>query len=464
MMERENRRTEIPEYTRRLAAIQWQDLPPKVQRQAKRCLKDILATSAGSAVLPAPRQALPLIESQYGSGTIPLWFRGRSSSRVGAAFFNAFAVDCLDCHDGFRLTKGHAGATVVPVAVGIAAETRCTGAELLTAIALGYEIACRAGLALHQIYAPAVHSSGAWAALGAAAAGAKLLQVPAERLDPLLGVAEYYAPVSPIMRCTEYPCAVKDGAAGGAWAAAHALTMDACALAGLPSLFADEAAGREQIATLGDDWMILRQYFKPYPTCRWTHPAVEAVWHLQAAHRFPHECVASIVVETFGAALTLVTEHPRDPDEAQYSMPWAVAAALVDGCLGVGQVHPDRLSDPTIRALAQRVKMVRADDIDRRFPAECLARVTVTLDDGRCWTHPAVPARGDYVAPLTDEDMNVKLDSLVEPALGYAFCRHVSAEFDALEQSSVEGLLELLHANVDAMSEKCSCLDAPILP
>ena len=135
---------------------------------------------------------------------------------------------------------------MVPVALAAASLTHPTGAQLLTAVCAGYEVALRAGLALHPLYAPAYHASGSWAALGAAAAGALLLGVSAEEMDDLLGMAEYYGPVSPMLRCTVHPSIVKDGAGAGAWAAGMALAMHAQGMSGLPSLFQDEALGREQ--------------------------------------------------------------------------------------------------------------------------------------------------------------------------------------------------------------------------
>ncbi len=234
-----------------LKGLRWGDLPQPVQHQARRCLKDVLATSAGSLALPSARNIEALVAAQFGQGPAPLFFRGPRTTLAGASFGNALRIDGLDCHDGFRPNKGHAGATVVPVLLAAAELSRPSGAELLTALVAGYEIALRAGLALHATYAPAYHGSGAWTALGAAAAGALLLGVPADEIDAVLGAAEYYGPMSPILRCTVHPSIVKDGAGAGAWAAAMALAMHGQGMTGLPSLFVDEPKGREHIASLG---------------------------------------------------------------------------------------------------------------------------------------------------------------------------------------------------------------------
>lgn len=432
------------DHAEKILGLGWNELPMAVRAQAKRCLKDIIATAAGSLALPSAAQAEALVSTQFGRGGIPLLFQRTRTTFAGAAFGNALRVDSLDCHDGFRPNKGHAGATVVPVALAAAQGRAASGAELLTAIVIGYEIACRAGLAIHGMSTPAFHGSGSWAAVGAAAAGARIRSVPASRIDSVLGAAEYYGPMSPILRCTANPSIVKDGAAAGAWAAAIALAMEENGMTGLPSLFVDEPLGRRQIASFGQDWMILRQYFKLYPTCRWTHPPVEGLAALQREHGFQPREVESIEVESFAEAGTLMRFPPEHSDGAQYCLPWAVAAMLVDEKLGVGQILPSRFSDQRILDLGRRVSFRAAPDIQARFPEECLARVTVALRDGRRFTGPTVGARGDHTNPAADEEMEDKFTRLVAGSLGERACRILRGTIDSLERRPARDLLDLL--------------------
>jgi 2-methylcitrate dehydratase PrpD len=336
-------------YAQWLVELQWDDLPTEVQHQTQRCVKDILATAAGSRCLPAYEAMQRLVGQQYGHSGAPLWFAGAESSFVGSCYFNAQVTDSLDCHDGFRPNKGHCGATVVPVALGACAlrEDHVSGTELLTAVAVGYEIASRAGIACHALYAPHYHASGSWAAIGAAAAGAKLLQLKADQVDEVLGMAEYYAPVCPMLRCTDHPSIVKDAAGPGGWAAAMGLTLGREGLPGLPSLLTEEPLGREQAETVGDDWMIMRQYFKPYPVCRWAQPVIEGLRTVRAESGFDWHEIEAIEVETFENAANLTHFPPAHSDAAQYSLPWAVAVFAVDGELGVRQVLSSRLAAPT---------------------------------------------------------------------------------------------------------------------
>jgi 2-methylcitrate dehydratase PrpD len=149
-----------PDYVNKVLSLRWRRLPPEVRDQAKRCLRDILAVATASLTLPAALKRQNLAKSRYGIGPAPLWFTGRSSTLSDSSLFNAAAVDSLDWHDGFRPVKGHACATVVPLVLGSCALRPVGGEELLTALVIGYEIACRAGLILHRLYHPAYHASG----------------------------------------------------------------------------------------------------------------------------------------------------------------------------------------------------------------------------------------------------------------------------------------------------------------
>jgi len=425
--------------------IRWNGLPGSVRTQAKRCLKDIVGTAAGAQALPVARCAATLAARQYGRGAAPVWFTGTKSSLVGAAYANAMIVDSLDCHDGFRPNKGHAGATVVPVAVVACAEREVSGADLLTVVVIGYELACRAGLAIHRIHAPVYHASGSWAALGAAAAATRIRGMAPDRVDHVMGIAEYCAPMSPMLRCTTHPSAVKDRAGAGAWAAAMAIAMSELDMPGLPSVFTAERSGQEQLQSLGREWLILRQYFKPYPTCRWTQPVIEGALHLQRLHGFHHTEIERIDVETFDAGADLVKFPPEHSDAAQYSTPWAVAAMLVDGQLGVDQVHPDRLNDPEMLELGRRVRTRVAQDIQSRFPEQCLARVTIVLKDGREFTSPTFSARGDPTNPLTKEQLDAKFNTLVTRSLGDRRCGELNDILETLEERPAADLLCALY-------------------
>ena len=141
---------------------------------------------------------------------------GGALGAVGAAWCNGVLANVLDYDDGHRLTKGHPGAVVIPAALAAAQLADATAEELLVAVVVGYEIAIRAGVALHA-RDDGYHASGAWGGLGAAAAAVAAARPGREpRSTTRIGLAEYHAPIAHIMRSVAQPAMTKDACAWGA--------------------------------------------------------------------------------------------------------------------------------------------------------------------------------------------------------------------------------------------------------
>ncbi|MGD8763392.1 MAG: MmgE/PrpD family protein, partial [Desulfobacteraceae bacterium] len=263
----------------------WKHLPQEVRSQARRCLLDTLGAAMSGRQTALSQIIHDFAASNFGGSDAQLWLDGRSVSPPGAALANGMTIDALDIHDGHPLTKGHAGAAVVPgVFAIIAAKTNkvITGVELLTTLVIGYEIALRSGMALHAT-ASDYHTSGAWNALGCAALTARCLGLSAEHTRHALGIAEYHGPRSPMMRCIDYPTMVKDGSGWGAMAGVSAAIMAQNQFTGAPALTIESKEVNEIWSDLGSNWQISEQYFKPHAVCRWAQPAVEGVLDLQSA-------------------------------------------------------------------------------------------------------------------------------------------------------------------------------------
>ncbi|MCK4470767.1 MAG: MmgE/PrpD family protein, partial [Anaerolineae bacterium] len=165
-------------------------------------------------------------------------------------------------------------------------------------------------------------------------------------------------------------------------------------------------------ASLGQVWLMRDLYFKPYACCRWAQPAVRGVLSLAAEHHLAPNDIAKIEVHTFEAATRLAVAHPANTEQAQYSLPYPVAATLVDGRLDPEQVTEPRIFDEAILRLADRVTMAVDEPLEARFPAEALARITLHSVDGNRFESEICGARGDPTDPLSDTELTAKFDRL----------------------------------------------------
>ncbi|GAB2736740.1 MmgE/PrpD family protein [Salinifilum aidingensis] len=394
--------------------LRFADLPPEVVERARWCLLDLLGVAAAGARTPMARIALEHAAAEMPAGArwAELWFDGRLSSPAGAAFANAAVLDSFDGHDGHALTKGHAGAAVLPAV--LASTGARSGRELITALVVGYEIATRAGIALHAATSE-YHASGGWNALGCAAVAARSLGIGPEESGHALGIAEYHAPRSPMMRCVDRPAMVKDGSAWGAHAGVHAAVLAARGFTGAPAGLVEHA---ELWGDLGVRWRIREQYFKPHPVCRWAHPAIEAVLGPMRAADVGCREIARIDVRTFAAAARLAAREPASTEQAQYSLPFAVAAAAVHGRVGAELLAAPSGAGAELRRLSRSLRVQVAPEFERVFPEQRWAEATLVLRDGRSLRSGAVSAPGGPESPMTGREITGKFRNLAAPVLG----------------------------------------------
>ncbi len=430
---------DLPAFVRRLT---FADLPNDVVASTQRCLLDLIGVAAGGSRARAPAIAAAYAATQLCSSgcSARILFDGRRAGLAGTAFAGATTIDALDGHDGHVLTKGHAGAAVLPALLALVdasalGETpaRVDGREFLTRLALGYEVATRAGIALHATV-PDYHCSGAWNALGCAAIAARHFAFDSATTRHALGIAEYFGPRGQILRACNSPTMVKDGSGWGALVGLTAALLARQGFTGAPALTVERDDAKGLWKDLDTRWRICEQYFKAYPVCRWAQPAIEAALDLQRTHRFAADDVSVIAIESFREAIALGSQcaSPRTTEEAQYSITFPVAAALVFGKLGAAEVDVRGLSDARVQRLLSKVNLIEDAGFSRRFPAERWARVRVALADGRSFTSAPALARGNPENPLSDEELRAKYRDLAIPVLGAERATRIEQAIGAL--------------------------------
>lgn len=375
-----------------------------------------------------------LCEGNAGSKATLLDGSGTTLSAEGATLANGVAANALDIDDGHRKVKGHPAAVVIPPALATAEATASSVRELLDAVYVGYELAVRAGMAIHEVD-DLYTGTGSWGAVGAAATVARLRGLTLEQTAHALGVAEYHAPRTPIMRGVEQPGMTKDGIGWGAYAGIVAARLAEAGFTGSGTVFDDADA----VDTLGEEFQVTNGYLKPYPCCRWAQPGVEAVLTLTSQYDIDPQTVESVRVETFEEATHLRTRSPDTVEEAQYSYPYPVAAALARGQFTQAEHAVAVRSDAAVCTLAERVELRVNGVLDERFPSECLARVEVETA-GETYVSDVRRARGARDSPLTVDERRRKARRLISPTLSEPSLDRIEASLDAGSASVTEVL------------------------
>ncbi len=397
--------------------LQLSDIPASAVHQARRCLLDIAGVAASGRKTHLSRIVHDFAFRQMGSTekTARLLFDGRRVSPAGAAYAGASTIDAFDAHDGHALTKGHAGVAVLPAilafadAEGLFATDHFSSGDLLTAIVVGYEIATRAGIALHAT-AHDYHTSGAWNALACAALGARFLKLDQMQTRHAIGTAEYHGPRSQMMRCIEHPTMLKDGSGWGAFAGVSAAYLARDGFTGAPAITMDGKDTENVWSDLGSRWRIEEQYFKLYPVCRWAQPAIEAAATLLETSLVMPADIESVEVSTFAHAVSLGTALPQTTEEAQYALGFPLAVYLLHRSINATHIDKDGLGDEAVASMLKRIRLKEDPAISALFPAQRFARVCIQTKSGHVHQSELVTAKGDPDCPLSDAALIAKFN------------------------------------------------------
>ncbi|XDZ66895.1 MmgE/PrpD family protein [Alphaproteobacteria bacterium LSUCC0684] len=412
--------------------LDLQDIKAEALHQSRRCLLDLIGVLAAGTTTPLARIINDHAVSHFGPGIEGggLLGDGRIASLPGIALAGGMTIDSIDAHDGMKRTKGHAGCGVLPALAAYLqsgkapastpAPTLATAPardeDLLAGLIIGYEIAIRAGIALHRTAAD-YHTSGAWVALAAAAIGCRFRGCSSRQTLESLGIAEYHGPRSQMMRTIDHPTMVKDGSGWGAMAGVSACLLAEDGFTGAPALTVTSPEVADLWDDLGSTWHIIDQYIKPWPVCRWAQPAVTAALDLRNEFNINHDNIEKIKIYSFHEAVRLACRIPETTEEAQYSLPWPVAASVVDGVLGTRQISAP-FDDPAITRLALGMELAEDDAHNAVFPEHRLARVEIFTRDGKRYLSADTAATWDPEAPPSDTEMEEKFHALADPVMG----------------------------------------------
>jgi 2-methylcitrate dehydratase PrpD len=418
-------------HTRNLAAfcanLSYDQLPKEVIEKAKLCILDYIANIYGSLELDAVRRVIDHVRSVNADGASTVLGCGFKTDIHHAAFLNGTLAEAIEAQDGYRFGGNHPGAAVIPAALAAAEARKIGGKEVIAAVVAGYEAANRPAAAMHPWHSlSGFLPTGTCGTFGAAAACARIHQLNEDKTANALGNAGYLAPLSMAEQLMG-GFTIKIVQAGQAASAGiMAAGLAECGLTGAPWTLEGSAlkGGFTQITSrvdpksdklsdgLGERYSIMDIYFKPYTACRHTHGAIQAALELTGEQKISPKEVADIHVYTYDIAALAVGKPYAEKDSfvnAQFSIPYVVAAALADGQLGPGQLTESRLSDPDLIAFAQRVSVSNDDLLNGLYPDKTPSRVEISLKDGRKLIRQIDIPKGDPRDPMTEADIIQKV-------------------------------------------------------
>jgi 2-methylcitrate dehydratase PrpD len=399
--------------------LRCEQLPVEVREQGRRVVADLVGVIAAGLREPEVARLAGRLAGTRGGRSTVIGI-GDEATAEAAALLHGTAGTSLELDEGNRFSRGHPGIHVLPAALAVAQETQASGAQLLGAFIAGYEVAARIGAA--SDIRPAMHPHGTWGTVGAAVAVRKLLGGSQEAFERTIAVASTLGLATSVntMRDGGTVRNAFAGASGKLALLANDL-VDAGFTGeadGLSSVFGGVVSGGftwgRMLDGLGRRWEIRRNYFKLHACCRFAHATLDALTAAVRAAPAPleHDLITGVDVHTYGLAARLVNAEPVNPLAAKYSLPFAVATALVHGSTGVEAFGPRAIGDERVLRLARRVHVHEDTAMTGLLPALRQARVVLRLAAGDELTGFARTNRGDAEDPIPDAELRHKFMTL----------------------------------------------------
>ena len=422
--------------TERLAAfvlrLSLGDVPESVRACARAAMLDGLACAIAGRDERVTRELRGFALEQGSHPLATLWGTGERVSPALAALVNGTAAHALDFDDVSWAMNGHPTVPLLPAAFALAEATGRSGAELLRAYVAGFEVEARLGQALGRPhYERGWHATSTLGVFAAAAAAGVLLGLDASALRRAFGIAasrasgtrgNFGTDAKPLHAGLAARAGLEAAllAARGVTAREDALEMEM----GLADLYGGKAPFELPRLDTGFALETPGVELKPYPSCRFTHRAIDAVLSLREKHAGRELRAIECASDPLGLKI-LIYPEPHTGLQAKFSLQYCVAVAWLDGWPGLGTFADARAGAADVQALLRRVVVREARSADEE--------VELVFADGARVREKVRIARGNPQNPLTDAQRAAKVKLCLEPTLGASRARTLVAAFETLE-------------------------------
>jgi len=402
-----------------------------VEREAHRTLLNWVGCAIGAARHPTLEAALAAMQELAPAPQASVLGRHERVDMASAALLNGISSHTFDFDDTHLKTIIHPAGPVASAALALAEHVGCSGRQLVDALVLGIDVACRSGNMVYpEHYDRGWHITGTTGMLGAAAACARLLGLDVERTTMALGIAasqptgvreQFGSMTKPF-----HPGAAARAGLVAALMAKHGYTSSPRAIEaprGLAQTYSTKCNWDEVTDALGERFEISFNAYKPFACGIVIHPAIDGCVQLRTMHQLLPDDIARIDLKVHPLVLELTgKQSPRTGLEAKFSVYHACAAGILFGSAGEAQFDDALVVRGDVVALRDRIRATADASI-----AEDAADLSVTLADGRTLHLFVAHAIGSLERPMSDADLEAKFHGLVDPVLGAARAQQLVA-------------------------------------
>jgi 2-methylcitrate dehydratase PrpD len=434
-------------YTRELveflSALEPSDLPPEVVDRARYFLLDYLGVALRGSLAESSAPVYRMIQRSGARGSATIMGTGTRTSAGHAALANGTAAHASELDDTHNAGSIHLGVVMFSAALALAETLPDIEADhFQVAVVAGYEAAARIAMAVQpkEHYLLGFHPTATCGVFGAAVTASKLLGLSTEQMLSALGIAGSMAAGSlEFLKDGAWTKRLHPGLAAqngiqAAMLAAEGFRGPATILEGRDGFLGGYS--RKPIADritdgLGESFEIMSTSVKPHACCRYMQGPIDAILDLTKKHDIKPDQVANMEVAVLEAGWALVVEprgqkyKPQSVVDAQFSMPFGAAIALLRRRAGLDEFTLENIQSRHVRDLMGRVTLIKDMRLDKKFPKEWNARVTITLKDGQQHEKFIRHPKGDPGNPLSWAELVSKFVSLASAVIPVDRCDEI---------------------------------------
>ncbi|GHO49597.1 MmgE/PrpD family protein [Ktedonospora formicarum] len=448
--------TQVEQLAEFVVRARYEDLSEEARQQLKIRILDALGCAIGALDGP-PIKALRTQIDDFGGRPLVTLIGGGRTAPDRAAFYNSALVRYLDYNDSYIAKNETCHPSDNLGAVLAASEyAHRDGKELLTALALAYQVQCR----LSDVAPVRAHgfdhtTQGAYAVAAGVGRALGLDEKEVANAIAISGTAYNALRVTRTGSLSNWKGLAYPNTALGA---THAAFLAMYGITGPMEVFEGNKGLMDAITGHFElDWLqenleaVRRTSVKRYNAEFHSQSALEGILELCTTHQIQPEDIERVGIDIFDVAYHIIgggeegdKQAVRTKEEADHSLPYMVAVALLDGEVSPAQYAPERITREDVQSLLRKVVIQPDDTLSERFPVEMPCRITITLKDGRTLRTEKRDFEGFHARPMSWEQAVAKFERLAAPYAS-ATCRQGIIDAIAhLETKQVEDLTKLL--------------------
>lgn len=440
-------------------ALRFGHLPGAVVDRTKYLLLDYLGVAARGALSDSsvPVQRVVKRMGKTGGGSVIIG-TGITADPPYAALANGTAAHSLELDDVVNEASLHPAVAIMSAALGAGHTAGCSGRELIEGIVVGYEVMIRLGFTLDPAahYARGFHPTGTCGTMGSAVTAAKILKLDQRGMVHALGIAGSQAAAS-MEFLTDgaftkrfHPGWAAHSGIIAALLAGEGFTGPASTLEGKYGFLHAYSAGSIPSRLMegwGSPYRLMRTSIKPHACCRYKQGPIDGILEIMKKYGLKASDIETVTLGLLKAGFPIVADpqalkyNPKSVVDAQFSMPFGAAVAVLYGRASLTEYTREKLESSEVREMMRRISCVHDPDLDRDFPNQWPASVSMVTKSGEVFETRVDYPKGDPENPLTWEELIRKFKALTAPI----FEEYVKCEIvDLVKNLEAEKTLERL--------------------